>query len=89
MKRKIDYLFQRPGSRNWWLRLQGPDKRTEKSLKTPDRVQAEILALPEIAKHKASLLALRPHLESRGDARTSRACMMALTAVVSPRPKPS
>ena len=64
MKRKIDYLFQRPGSRNWWLRLQGPDKRTEKSLKTPDRVQAEILALPEIAKHKASLLALRPHLET-------------------------
>jgi integrase len=64
MRRKIDYLFQRPGSRNWWLRLQGPDRRTERSLGTPDRVQAEILALPEIAKHKASLLALRPHLQT-------------------------
>ena len=64
MKRKIDYLFQRPGSTNWWIKLQAPDKRTEKSLGTPDRRQAEILALPMIAEHKASLLALRPHVET-------------------------
>ena len=53
MSRKIDYLFLRPGSRNWHIKLQSPTGRTEKSLKTPDRVQAELLALPLIAEHKA------------------------------------
>lgn len=61
-KRKTDYLFQRPGSANWWIKLQSPGKRVEKSLGTADRRQAEILALPMIAKHKALLLAARPHL---------------------------
>ena len=24
VKRKIDYLFKRPGSANWYVKLQGP-----------------------------------------------------------------
>jgi integrase len=64
MRRKNDYLFLRPGSRNWHIRLQTPGKRTEKSLGTSDRVQAELLALPLIAEHKAALLTARPRLES-------------------------
>jgi hypothetical protein len=63
MRRKIDYLFLRPGSRSWHIRLQAPGKRVEKSLGTPDRMQAELLALPLIAEHKAALLATRPRLE--------------------------
>jgi integrase len=42
--------------------LQSPDGRVEKSLGTPDRRQAEVLALPLIAEHKAKLLAARPRL---------------------------
>jgi integrase len=64
MRRKIDYLFQRPGSRNWWIKLQAPGKRTEKSLGTSDRRQAEILALPLIGEHKAALLAAKLHVET-------------------------
>jgi hypothetical protein len=64
MRRKTDYLFLRPGSRNWHIRLQTPGKRTERSLGTSDRVQAELLALPLIAEHKAALLAARPRLEA-------------------------
>src|SRR5271169_2021587 len=64
MRRKTDYLFQRPGSRNWHIKLQSPTGRIEKSLRTPDRVQAEILALPMIAEHKAKLLEARPRLET-------------------------
>jgi integrase len=60
---KTGYLFQRPGSRNWQIKLQSPTGRVEKSLGTPDRVQAEILALPMIAEHKTALLAARPRLE--------------------------
>jgi len=62
--RRTDYLFQRPGSRNWHIKLQSPTGRIEKSLRTSDRVQAEILALPMIAEHKAKLLAARPHLQT-------------------------
>ena len=64
MRGKTGYLFQRPGSRNWHIKLQSPTKRIEKSLRTPDRVQAEILALPMIAEHKAALLAGRPRVET-------------------------
>jgi integrase len=64
MRRKTDYLFLRPGSRNWHIRLQTPGKRTEHSLGTPDRVQAELLALPLIAEHKGALLASRPRVET-------------------------
>ena len=58
MTRKIDYLFLRKGSRNWQLKLQSP--RIEKSLGTPDRAQAEILALPYIEQHKVRLFEARP-----------------------------
>jgi len=63
-KTKTDYIFLRPGSRNWHIKLQSPDGRVEKSLRTPDRVQAEILALPLIAEHRAKLLEARPRLET-------------------------
>ena len=62
--RRTDYLFLRPGSRNWHVKLQSPTGRVERSLGTPDRVQAEILALPMIAEHKAKLLEARPRLET-------------------------
>jgi len=62
--RRTDYLFLRPGSRNWHVKLQSPTGRVERSLGTPDRVQAEILALPMIAGHKAKLLEARPRLET-------------------------
>jgi integrase len=62
--RKIDYIRLRPGSSNWTIRLQFPDgKDSVRSLGTPDRRQAEILALPIIEKHKKALLALRPRIE--------------------------
>jgi integrase len=64
MTRKTDYLFQRPGSSSWWIKLQSPGKRVEKSLRTSDRKEAEIIALPMIAHHKATLLAARPRLET-------------------------
>ena len=58
-KRERDYLFQRAGSRNWHIRLQG-DPRIERSLGTSDRRQAEIIALPMIAQHRAKVLARQP-----------------------------
>jgi integrase len=60
VRRKIDYLFQRKGSANWYVRLQSPGNRTEKSLGTSDRREAEILAGPLVTAHKAALLAARP-----------------------------
>ncbi|SIO67604.1 Site-specific recombinase XerD [Bradyrhizobium erythrophlei] len=62
MTRKIDYLFLRNGSRNWYVRLQGP-ARAEKSLGTSDRAQAEILALPYIQEHKMRLSEARPGIQ--------------------------
>src|SRR5260370_18267506 len=64
MATKIHYLFLRKGSRNWQLQLQytGPvaeqmgRKRLEKSLGTPDRAKAEILALSYIQQHKLALM---------------------------------
>src|SRR3984885_3919904 len=63
MTRKTDYLFLRDGSRNWQIKLQYPDGRIEKSLGTPDRAQAEILALPHIQEHKMRLLEARPGVQ--------------------------
>ncbi|HZR75925.1 hypothetical protein [Bradyrhizobium sp.] len=61
MTRKIDYLFLRNGSRNWQIKFQYPNgERVEKSLGTPDRAQAEILALPHIQEHKLRLLEAKP-----------------------------
>jgi integrase len=56
------YLFQRPGSANWHIKLRSPGKRTEISLGTPDKLAAEIKAAPLLAAHKAALLAARPRL---------------------------
>ena len=56
------YLFQRPDSKFWQLKLQSPDGRREISLRTTDKAQAEIFALPLIAEHKQKLLAARPAL---------------------------
>ena len=57
------YLFRRDGSTNWWVRLRSGNQRIEKSLRTSDRREAETLAAPMVAAHKAALLAARPRLE--------------------------
>jgi integrase len=57
------YLFQRPGSANWWIRLRSPGKTVARSLGTSDRREAEIVALPLIGDHKTALLAARPRFE--------------------------
>jgi integrase len=62
MKHKTDYLFHRPDSKFWQLKLQSPDGRKELSLRTTDRAQAEVLALPLIAEHKRKLLERLPHV---------------------------
>jgi integrase len=64
LKRRRDYLFKRPNSQHWRVRLQMGGRSVEKSLGTPDRAQAEIIALPLIAHHKAKLLEARPRLET-------------------------
>jgi integrase len=62
--RKRDYIFQRPGSSNWYVKLRSPgEKRKEVSLGTSDRAQAEIIALPMVVEHKKRLLAARPRVE--------------------------
>jgi integrase len=61
---KIDHLFHKNGSPNWYIRLQQSGKDMIKSLGTPNRDEAIILSLPLIAQHKAALLAARPHLET-------------------------
>jgi integrase len=57
--RKTDYIFQRPGSANWYIKLRSDGKRIEKSLGTSDRVQAEIVSLDLIREHKKALQAAR------------------------------
>jgi integrase len=52
------YIFQRGST--WYVKLQSPTCRVEKSLRTSDFREAEIAALPLIAEHKAALLANRP-----------------------------
>ena len=61
--RKRDYLFKRDGSQYWRVRFQMGGRSVEQSLKTTDRREAELAALPMIAEHKAKLLAMRPRLE--------------------------
>ncbi len=58
------YIFQRPGSPNWYVQLRSPDKRKVESLHTSDKLQAEIAASPMIAAHKAKLQAARPRFET-------------------------
>src|SRR4051795_13050928 len=54
------FIFQRPGSENWWIKLRSGGHRIERSLGTPVRAVADVLAAPMIAHHKARLLAARP-----------------------------
>jgi integrase len=61
--RKRDYLFKRTDSQYWRVRFQMGGRSVEQSLKTTDRREAELAALPLIAEHKAKLLAMRPRLE--------------------------
>lgn len=66
------YLFRRPGSSNWWIKLYSPSGRVEQSLGTSDYREAEEIAhrgftLPDgsvysIGAHKAALRAARPTL---------------------------
>jgi integrase len=63
-QRKRDYLFLRPNSQYWRVRFQMGGRSIEKSLGTTDRQQAEVMALPLIAQHKAKLLAARPRFET-------------------------
>jgi integrase len=58
------YLFQRPGSEHWYVKLRGPAGRVEKSLGTSDYREAEVAAGPLITAHKAALLAARPRVET-------------------------
>lgn len=64
--RKVDHLFHKNGSPNWYVRLQDPYGGGDKiqSLKTPDKAQAEILASDYIKAHRAKLLAARPRIET-------------------------
>ncbi len=55
---------QTGGTTSWHIKLQSPTGRVERSLGPSDRVQAELLALPMIAEHKAALFAARPRLEA-------------------------
>jgi len=63
MARKTDYIFQRAGSVNWYVKLRSGGKRIEKSLGTSDRAQAEIISLDMIRDHKKRLLDARPRIE--------------------------
>ena len=58
------YIFQRPGSSNWYVQLRSPDGRKVVSLKTADKLEAQIDAAPMIAEHKAKLLAARPRFDT-------------------------
>jgi hypothetical protein len=58
------YLFQRPGSENYYVKLRSPAGRVERSLGTSDRREAEVIAGPMITAHKAALLAARPRVET-------------------------
>jgi integrase len=57
------YIFQRPGSANWYVKLRSRARRVERSLGTSNKLEAERLAAPLIGDHKAVLLAARPRLE--------------------------
>ena len=58
------YLFQRPGSSNWYIQLRSPDGRKVVSLRTADKLEAESAAAPMIGEHKAKLLAARPRFDT-------------------------
>jgi integrase len=47
----------------WWLRLRSPGKAKIYSLRTDDKLAAEMIAAPMIVEHKAALLAAKPRVE--------------------------
>jgi hypothetical protein len=47
----------------YWLRLRSPGKSKVFSLRTADKLAAEMMAAPLIADHKAALLAAKPRIE--------------------------
>src|SRR6202041_2780812 len=59
------YLFQRPGSSNYYIKLRSPgEKRKELSLGTPDRREAEGLAGADVSSTKGPPAGARPHLQT-------------------------
>ncbi|MGN6097082.1 MAG: hypothetical protein ACTHP8_12685, partial [Bosea sp. (in: a-proteobacteria)] len=98
MARPGQYLYQRKGSQNWYLRLQYPNdtirsaaasllgrevgKKVEKSLHTMDRRQAEVLAGPDILEHKRFLLAVSQMLNPTAQRRLTPDDQAALDAAM-------
>ncbi len=65
MARKQDWIFQRPQSQNFYVRLRDDQgRRFVQSLGTNDRREAEVKAGPLITEHKARLFAARPRVET-------------------------
>ncbi|MFZ0775020.1 MAG: hypothetical protein WAM74_00840, partial [Xanthobacteraceae bacterium] len=55
------YIFQRPGSSNWYVRLRSPGKTVVKSLGTPDKAQAEINALKGVPLDDGTIASITTH----------------------------
>jgi integrase len=62
--RKVDYLFHKNGSPNYYIRFQRGGKDVITSLRTSNRLEAETRAAVKIGEHKAALLAARPRVET-------------------------
>jgi integrase len=62
--RKIDYLFHKNDSPNYYIRFQRGGKDVITSLRTSNRLEAEARAAVKIGDHKAALLAARPRVET-------------------------
>lgn len=59
-----DYIFRRPHSQNWYVRLREDNgRRYVQSLGTSDKLQAQALAAVKIGAHKARLAAARPRYD--------------------------
>ncbi|KQO43006.1 DUF6538 domain-containing protein [Methylobacterium sp. Leaf85] len=74
--RKGDYLFKQPASKNWYIAFEYPPelraefgKKKVRSLGTPDRAEAEKLAEPLVAEHKARIAAA-DEMRAKADLRT-------------------
>src|SRR5215217_906298 len=79
MARKGDYLYQQPGSANWYIKLQypkGTDRPTvRKSLGTSDKTKAAILAAGMIAEHRQAIFvheAVRKGIPLMSEQKTGR-----------------
>jgi integrase len=65
--RKIDYLFHKNDSPNYYIRFQRGGKDVITSLRTSNRLEAEARAAVKIGDHKAALLAARPKVTTIWD----------------------